>query len=100
MPLRWLKIHHPELLVPKPDEASVAPVAPVACRVFQLAVEEEGGKVALKKISAGLRPVRAIQANAFLEMAVAQTYIVTRGHQDFASKWSMASRPSRWSARR
>jgi hypothetical protein len=25
--LRWLKIHHPELLVPKPDEASVAPVA-------------------------------------------------------------------------
>src|ERR1700738_1209647 len=30
--LRWLKIHHPELLVPKPDEASVAPVAvaPVA----------------------------------------------------------------------
>ena len=29
--LRWLKIHHPELLV-KPDEASVAPVAvaPVA----------------------------------------------------------------------
>jgi hypothetical protein len=30
--LRWLKIHHPELLVSKPDEASVAPVAvaPVA----------------------------------------------------------------------
>jgi hypothetical protein len=28
--LRWLKIHHPELLVPKPDEASVAPVAVVA----------------------------------------------------------------------
>jgi hypothetical protein len=29
---RWLKIHHPELLVSKPDEASVAPVvvAPVA----------------------------------------------------------------------
>ena len=27
--LRWLKIHHPELLV-KPDEASVAPVVPVA----------------------------------------------------------------------
>jgi hypothetical protein len=29
--LRWLKIHHPELLVSKPDEASVAPVvvAPV-----------------------------------------------------------------------
>src|SRR5271157_274927 len=25
--LRWLKIHHPELLVSKPDEASVAPVA-------------------------------------------------------------------------
>jgi hypothetical protein len=24
--LRWLKIHHPELLVSKPDEASVAPV--------------------------------------------------------------------------
>jgi hypothetical protein len=28
--LRWLKIHHPELLVSKPDEASVAPAAPVA----------------------------------------------------------------------
>src|SRR5271166_5845292 len=28
--LRWLKIHHPELLVSKPDEASVAPVAVVA----------------------------------------------------------------------
>jgi hypothetical protein len=30
--LRWLKIHHPELLVSKPDEASVAPVvvAPAA----------------------------------------------------------------------
>src|SRR5271165_790743 len=28
--LRWLKIHHPELLVSKPDEASVAPVAIVA----------------------------------------------------------------------
>jgi hypothetical protein len=28
-------------------------------------------KVALKKISAGLRPVRAIQAHAFLEVAVA-----------------------------
>jgi hypothetical protein len=27
--LRWLKIHHPELLV-KPDEASVVPAAPVA----------------------------------------------------------------------
>jgi hypothetical protein len=29
--LRWLKIHHPELLLSKPDEASVAPVvvAPV-----------------------------------------------------------------------
>jgi hypothetical protein len=27
--------------------------------------------VALKKISAGLRPVRAIQAHAFLEVAVA-----------------------------
>src|SRR5208337_822195 len=26
--LRWLKIHHPELLVSKPDEASVAPVVP------------------------------------------------------------------------
>src|SRR5271163_2262473 len=25
--LRWLTIHHPELLVSKPDEASVAPVA-------------------------------------------------------------------------
>ena len=25
--MRWLKIHHPELLVSKPDEASVAPVA-------------------------------------------------------------------------
>jgi hypothetical protein len=25
--LRWLKIHHPELLVSKPDEASAAPVA-------------------------------------------------------------------------
>jgi hypothetical protein len=31
--LRWLKIHHPELLVSKPDEASVAPVAvaPAVC---------------------------------------------------------------------
>ena len=47
---------------------------------FELAVEEEGGKGelfprdaegALKKISAGLRPVRAIQAHAFLEVAVA-----------------------------
>jgi hypothetical protein len=28
--LRWLKIHHPDLLVSKPDEASVAPVAVVA----------------------------------------------------------------------
>ena len=28
--LRWLKIHHPELLVSKPDEASVVPAAPVA----------------------------------------------------------------------
>jgi hypothetical protein len=28
--LRWLKIHHPELLVSKPDEATVAPVAVVA----------------------------------------------------------------------
>ena len=28
-------------------------------------------KVTLKKISAGLRPVRAIQAHAFLEVAVA-----------------------------
>jgi hypothetical protein len=28
--LRWLKIHHPELLVSKPDEASAAPVAVVA----------------------------------------------------------------------
>ena len=46
-----------------------------------MAVEEEGGigelfsrgrlKEALKKISAGLRPVRAIQAHAFLEVAVA-----------------------------
>jgi hypothetical protein len=42
-----------------------------------LAVEEEGGigeffrREALKKISAGLRPVRAIQAHAFLEVAVA-----------------------------
>jgi hypothetical protein len=26
--LRWLKIHHPELLVSKPDEASVAPPVP------------------------------------------------------------------------
>jgi hypothetical protein len=49
---------------------------------FELAVEEEGwigeffrrdaegGKEALKKISAGLRPVRAIQAHAFLEVAL------------------------------
>jgi hypothetical protein len=28
--LRWLRIHHPELLASKPDEASVAPAAPVA----------------------------------------------------------------------
>ena len=28
--LRWLRIHHPELLTSKPDEASVAPAAPVA----------------------------------------------------------------------
>jgi hypothetical protein len=32
---------------------------------------EGGWKVALKKISAGLRPVRASQAHAFLEVAVA-----------------------------
>jgi hypothetical protein len=45
-----------------------------------LAVEEEGGKgsfflgrlnLALKKISAGLRPVRAIQVHATLEVAIA-----------------------------
>ena len=28
--LRWLKIHHPELLVPKPDEPDEASVAPAA----------------------------------------------------------------------
>jgi hypothetical protein len=54
-----------------------------------LAVEEEGGigeffrREALKKISAGLRPVRAIQAHAFLEVAVAEEEFESRLDESF-----------------
>ena len=85
--LRWLKIHHPELLV-KPDEASVAPVAPepkpTPTATVQKQPEAAPKKRGTAKASATMLPKRLRNPKSHPDLLADETHAKTQKLPDAA----------------